>query len=104
MKPEEKQLLMEVATKVDNLTRAFSAFREEAVRFNFPSQQIIDKDLMVMGNLKTDVRSKLGFYGKTPASQPMGISAPSGGATVDSQSRTAITSIINALNSLGLTG
>lgn len=104
MKPEEKQLLMEVSAKVDNLTRAFSDFREESIRFNFPSQQIIDKDLMVMGNLKTDVRSKLGFYGKTPASQPAGISAPSGGATVDSQARTAITSIINALNSLGLTG
>lgn len=46
---------------------------------------------------------KLGFWGVTPIVQPSAISAPAGGATIDSQSRTAITSIISTLQSLGLT-
>lgn len=52
----------------------------------------------------TSTSQKLGFYNKTPITQPSGISAPSGGTTIDSQSRTAISAIINALNSLGLIG
>lgn len=52
----------------------------------------------------TSTLQKLGFYNKTPITQPMGISAPSGGGTQDTQARAAINSIISALNSLGLTG
>lgn len=52
----------------------------------------------------TATSQKLGFYNKTPITQPAGISAPSGGTTIDSQSRAAISAIISALNSLGLIG
>lgn len=52
----------------------------------------------------TATTQKLGFFNKTPIIQPSGISAPSGGATQDTQARTAINSIISALNSLGLIG
>lgn len=52
----------------------------------------------------TATTQKLGFYNKTPITQPAGISAPSGGGTQDSQARSAINSIISALNSLGLIG
>lgn len=45
---------------------------------------------------------KIGFFGKSPVDQPETISDPSGGLTVDSQARTAIASIIDRLQELGL--
>ena len=44
----------------------------------------------------------LGFYGVTPVDQPATISDPSGGATIDSQARTAINALIDRLQELGL--
>lgn len=46
---------------------------------------------------------KLGFLGKTPVARQSAISSPSGGATVDSQARTAIDSIRTVLINFGLT-
>ena len=45
---------------------------------------------------------EIGFFGTTPASQPATVSDPAGGATIDSEARTAINAIIDALQSLGL--
>ena len=47
---------------------------------------------------------KLGFFNKTPITQPGAISAPSGGGTQDNEARTAINSIRTVLTNLGLTG
>ena len=55
-----------------------------------------------------DEGQKLGFYGKSDSDgflgviQPAKINDPSGGATVDSQARTAVNAIIDLLQSLGL--
>lgn len=46
---------------------------------------------------------KLAFYGHTPITRPSSISAPGGGATVDSEARTVIGTIITTLQTLGLT-
>lgn len=51
----------------------------------------------------TATNQKLGFFNKTPIIQVSAISAPSGGATIDSEARTAINSIRTALTNLGLT-
>ena len=51
----------------------------------------------------TSTAQKLGFYGVTPIVQAGSISYPSGGTTVDSQARAAISSLITALHNLGLT-
>ena len=51
----------------------------------------------------TEATQKLGFFAAAPIVQPGAISAPSGGTTIDSQARSAITSLINALHNLGLT-
>lgn len=39
----------------------------------------------------------VGLYAATPVAQPSAIAAPTGGSTIDTQARTAITSILNAL-------
>lgn len=45
---------------------------------------------------------QLGFFGAPPVSKPSTVSDPSGGATVDAESRTAIVALIDLLQSLGL--
>lgn len=50
----------------------------------------------------TEATQKVGFYGETPVVQAGAISTPSGGATVDAEARTAITSVITALRNIGI--
>ena len=51
----------------------------------------------------TATTQKLSVYGVTPVVQASAISAPSGGATVDAEARTAINSIRTALTNFGMT-
>lgn len=51
----------------------------------------------------TATTQKLAFYGKTPVIQQSAITSPSGGATIDSESRTAITAMLAVFVALGLT-
>ena len=72
------------------------------------SMQILNgRDIQVGRSIGTRIGTatdqKIGFFGKAPVAQQGAISAPSGGATIDSQARTAITSIITTLQTLGLT-
>lgn len=46
---------------------------------------------------------RIGFLGASPIARQSAITPPSGGATVDSQARTAINSIITVLQNFGLT-
>ena len=48
------------------------------------------------------ITSLLGFYGVTPVDQPATVADPTGGGTVDAEARTAIQSIIDRLQELGL--
>jgi len=45
---------------------------------------------------------QMGLYGVTPVVQATKISDPSGGGTIDAESRTAINAIIDALEGLGV--
>jgi hypothetical protein len=70
--------------------------------------QMLDGRNMQLGKttgtqIGTETTQKLGFFGHAPVAQQSHISAPSGGTTVDSQSRTALTSIILLLQTFGLT-
>ena len=50
----------------------------------------------------TETTQKIGFYGETPVVQAGAISAPTGGATIDAEARTAINSIRVALANIGI--
>lgn len=50
----------------------------------------------------TSTTDKISVYGKTPVVQAGAVSAPSGGVNIDTESRTAISSIINALHNFGI--
>ena len=50
----------------------------------------------------TAITQKLSFYGVTPVDQPATVTDPSGGLTVDAESRTAINAIIDRIQELGL--
>lgn len=52
--------------------------------------------------LGQDAADKIAFYGATPVAQQATITDPTGGATVDTQSRTAINALIDRLQALGL--
>lgn len=53
--------------------------------------------------IATETDQKLGFFNTTPVVQQAKINDPSGGATSDTQARTAINEIINVLEALGFT-
>jgi hypothetical protein len=72
------------------------------------SVQILDGKNIQTGQtngttIATTTTQKIGFYGKTTV-RAGAISAPSGGATDDSQARAAINSIITALHNIGIIG
>lgn len=103
MTPEELK-------RLDNIEKKLDQFFDVYYRTHF-----IDKDVFsnrVIINNKLEVRdgvqmgssatSLIGFYGETPVDQPATVADPTGGVTVDSQSRTAIGLIIDRLQELGL--
>lgn len=49
-----------------------------------------------------DGQSQVGFFGKDPTKQASAISDASGGATVDSQARTAINTLLATLRTYGI--
>lgn len=51
----------------------------------------------------TETTQKVGFFGKSPVAQQSSIADPAGGATIDTQARTAVNSILDVLDALGFT-
>ena len=117
-----QEQINQLQSQVNQLTQQLNNLRANFYKDNFSSDIIFRKNVTFAGSfafgdgsniplgtttgtkIGTSTSQKLGFYNKTPITQPAGISAPSGGGTQDTQARTAIISIITALNSLGLTG
>lgn len=88
--------------------------REELQKFLGIGRYTFQKDIQIFDgrNIQTGrtvgtsiggaTDQKVSVYGVTPVVQAGAISDPSGGAVVDSQSRSAIASIIDALQAFGI--
>lgn len=97
MSPEERKMLYDTNKKLTDFLNAY-------YYLNFPDKQILEKSLEIKENVVTknlDINGELYFASlKNPQ---LAIVKPTGGATIDSQARTAINTIIDTLKNLGLT-
>lgn len=105
--------LKQLEQKVDDLNNKLDAFLNMYHRSDFPDKYVFTKKV-VLNNQNLDTEgtngmkignssSKLSVYGETPVVQAGAISAPTGGATTDTEARTAINSIRTALTNFGIT-
>jgi hypothetical protein len=104
MSPEQVEInrLREEVRALTRKVNELNEFMDVYQRTYFIDKVVINKPLFVSSDA-TFGGNKIAFYGKTPSTQPAAITPPSGGATVDSQARASIASIIAVLNTLGLT-
>lgn len=102
----ELQILNQRIAKLEQIINAF--IRSDRYIFQKHLQMFDANNISVGGNKGTKIGTattqKLAFYGVTPVVQAGAISAPSGGATVDAEARTAINSIRTALKNFGVIG
>lgn len=104
MTQEERQQFNQMRQQLETLKDLF-------YKGDFPDKKIFYKTLVAQGGLSLagspisigTTSGVIGLYGETPVVQAGAITSPSGGATVDSQARTAIASIITALANIGIT-
>lgn len=110
--PEEIEKLKEVLRQSDKRiglleNLVFDLMRTNKYRFSKSIQmqdgRNIEFNTGTGTRIGTATGQKIGFFNVTPIVQVSAISAPSGGATVDAEARTAINSIRTALTNLGLT-
>lgn len=89
-------------TQLENELRELKA---EFYKNNFPQQQVFVKDVLFKGTATyTSLNPTTSFgLGVTPAVRQANILNPSGGATVDAEARSAISSILTVLDNFGFT-
>jgi len=106
MNEQDKKLLQEVNTrlkKVEQYTTSIGGSLEFKNLIQEYAKNLAKvTDIEIDGALNHD-GSTIGFFGTTPTTQQSSIADPSGGATIDSQARTAINSILDVLDNFGLT-
>lgn len=88
--------------QVQNLQREVAHLNDIYFRTHFIDKDVFANPVYINNSLFLGKNGKAGFYGTEPITQPSTISDPSGGATVDSEARTAINTIIDRLQALGL--
>jgi hypothetical protein len=87
--------------KVNRLETELNDLKALFFKDNFSNQQIFRKDVEMAR--KISLNGQVGFFGEAPVGQQGSITTPSGGATQDTEARTAIVQIKTALDNLGIT-
>lgn len=87
------------------MQRELDALRGDYYKDNYPSKIIFRKDVEMQGTFTQATVNPTTSFGLvvSPVGRQSAISAPTGGATVDTEARTAINSIRSVLSTFGLT-
>ncbi len=98
----------------EELNKRIQVLEDIIFKLVFSDRYVFDRDiqladgqnLIFAGATGTEIGTsplqKIGFYGKTPVAQGGSISDPGGGAVVDSECRSAVSTIITRLESVGI--
>lgn len=101
----------DLQTQVKDLELKVNQLLDLYNKNNNPSSEIYPKKAIFSSGIEggdnglvigSSASKKIGFHGVTPVIQEAAITAPSGGMTIDSEARTAIVNIINALHNIGI--
>lgn len=104
MTPQELERLNKLEKKLDDFIVMYQ-------RTHFIDRDVFNNKIVLNNNIEigkngtkigTSTADKIAFFGGTPVDQPATVADPSGGATVDSQARTAIIAVIDRLQELDL--
>ena len=100
MTPEERQRFQLLEALVFQLVKSDHYTFEKGI-------QMLDGRNVQLGKgtgtkIGTATDQKLAFFGDTPVDQPATIADPSGGVTQDAEARTAVNTLIDRLQELGL--
>lgn len=85
----------ELTQKVEDLQKELTDLKNVYYQTHYIDKDVFTNPVYFRGNVS--------FFGKNPIGRQSAISAPSGGATVDAEARTAINLIRAVLTNFGLT-
>lgn len=101
--------------EIEQLKKRIKDLEDKMNFFVMPDRYLFKRDIELFNGQNIRVGKSIGssfgksstdkasVYGVTPVIQASAISSPSGGTTIDSQARTAIDSIRNAIKNFGIT-
>jgi len=94
--------LLALQKQIEDLQDKLNHLTDVYYRTNFIDKTVHTKPVYFKDNVYLPAKTAF-FASNTPVAKQAAITAPAGGATVDTQARTAIGTIITTLQTLGLT-
>lgn len=96
--------IQQLENQIALLTRQLDEVRGDYYKDNFPTKMLVSRDVQLLGSLRVDSFAPTTFsVGGTPVATQANIAAPAGGATVDTEARSAINSILAVLDAFKFT-
>ena len=104
MTPEERQLLEKLSKDVEHI-KEYTLQGRGSLEFVNTVRNLVtgENGIFKVKGILEHTGSSVGFLSASPVAQQSKINDPSGGSTIDSEARTAISSIIDVLEAFGFT-